>query len=66
MKAERAVEAEHEGKFNVKVAFVENRRASVRHWYRVLAKLHANKLEINIQLEDGLQEVGFHSAHFDI
>lgn len=57
MKLEPISEAEHEGKFNIKIAYVENKRASVRHWYRVVAKLQANTLELNVQYENESADV---------
>lgn len=52
MKSNRIVDAEQDGKFNIKIAYVESKRASVRYWYRVLAKLRANKLELGVQVEN--------------
>lgn len=37
-------EPDLEGKLNIKVSYIENKRTSVRQWHRVLAKIFGDKL----------------------
>lgn len=45
---EKCGEAELEGKLNIKVAYVDNKRVPVRRWHRILVKIIGDKLQISL------------------
>lgn len=55
---EKVCEHEHEGKLSMKIAYIENEKAVVRQWYRILAKLCGDKLQITI-LTNETEEVSY-------
>lgn len=57
MIAENANDCEFEGKFGMKIAYVDNEKAQVRQWYRILAKLRGDKLKITVLKNADTEEV---------
>lgn len=49
-------EHEHEGKLSMKIAYIENEKAQVRQWYRILARLSGDKLQVTV-LKNETEEV---------
>lgn len=49
-------EYELEGKLSIKVAYIENGKAQVRQWHRILAKLYGDRLQITIMRNTGTKE----------
>lgn len=45
---EKLGEHELEGKLGMKIAYIENEKAQVRQWHRILSKLCGDKLHITI------------------
>lgn len=43
-----STENEIEGKLSMKIAYIENDKAQVRQWHRILAKLGGDRLQITI------------------
>lgn len=56
-------EPEMEGKLNMKIAYIENEKAQVRQWHRILSKLHGDTLQITI-LQNESEEVRFYATFF--
>lgn len=59
MIAENTGESDFEGKLGMKIAYVDNEKAPVRQWYRILARLRGDQLQIivlkNAESEEVLQ-----------
>lgn len=58
---EKLDEPEMEGKLNVKLAYIENEKAQVRQWHRILSKLHGDKLQITF-IQNESEEVRFYTT----
>lgn len=41
----------------MKIAYIENEKAQVRQWYRILAKLREDKLQITVLQNSETEEV---------
>lgn len=55
--AEIMNDCEFEGKFGMKIAYVDNEKAQVRQWYRIKAKLRGDQLKITVLKNAESEEV---------
>lgn len=55
-------EPDLQGQLNIKVSYIESKRATVRQWHRVLAKVRADKFEIILFRDNDSEEVNFASV----
>lgn len=57
MIAENTNDSDFEGKLGMKIAYVDNERAPVRQWYRILARLRGDQLQIIVLKNAESEEV---------
>lgn len=57
MIAENTNDSDFEGKLGMKIAYVDNERAPVRQWYRILTKLRGDQLQIIVLKNAETEEV---------
>lgn len=54
---EKLSEPDLEGKLNIKVSYIESKRATIRQWHRVFAKVRTDKFEIILLRDNESEEV---------
>lgn len=57
MIAENTSDSDFEGKLGMKIAYVDNEKAPVRQWYRILARLRGDQLQIVVLKSADSEEV---------